>query len=367
MSNKTCQDHLGNTYASRTEMLKKYNIPNSTFGNRMKRGWSLEQALTIPNTDTTAKINKRSNPIQDHLGNWYPNIPAMCAEYGISSKVYWSRKRLLKWPLDKILTTPLQDMESPKNANPITCNGIEFKSVNALCRYYNIPRSTFKLRLKQGHTPEEAIKIKPQETKGFNKKDTSCVDPWGNKFKSQNAMYKHYGTTKDIAEGRFEHGWTLEQILLNPEKIDPHKPCIGPDGKEYAGFKIMAEAFGLTESTLRGRLKQGYTLEEAILNWDEHRLCHDHLGNTFASMTDMYLYWNTNVSSVNARKKHHSDLKDVLDVLNIRTKFDENLVILRIVKKDYFEVRYYGHSVIMSRQNIWKYWHDKHADLLIKE
>lgn len=361
---KPCKDHLGNCYSSFSAMCKAYNKPGTTVRNRLDRNWTLEQALTIDNNNTNAKIN----PIKiwtDHVGNTFPSVRAMAEHYGITEKIFWSRKRVCKWPLEKILTTPVQDQESPANAKPIECNGISFKSVNALCKYYKIPRTTFKLRLQQGYTPEEAVKIQPKEITGFASGSKKCIDPWGNEFKSQAAMYRHYGTTKDIAAGRFAHGWTLEQILMNPEKIDPHKPCIGPDGKEYAGFKIMAESFGVTEGTLRGRLVQGYSLEDALLNWDNHLIVTDHLGNRFNSKADLYEFWNTTTSTFNARLKHHDEIS-ALELISPNTTFDD-LTVSKKITKDYYEIILNGKEYIWSKKQIWTYFHNNHQHLLVKE
>ena len=42
----TCSDHLGNTFPTKSEMFKYWGITKSTFENRIRRSWSLEEALT---------------------------------------------------------------------------------------------------------------------------------------------------------------------------------------------------------------------------------------------------------------------------------------------------------------------------------
>lgn len=42
----TCSDHLGNTFPTKSEMFKHWGITKSTFENRIRRSWSLEEALT---------------------------------------------------------------------------------------------------------------------------------------------------------------------------------------------------------------------------------------------------------------------------------------------------------------------------------
>ena len=43
-----CRDHLGNEYATKSDMLTKYGMNYALFNSRMKREWTLERALTEP-------------------------------------------------------------------------------------------------------------------------------------------------------------------------------------------------------------------------------------------------------------------------------------------------------------------------------
>lgn len=42
----TCSDHLGNSFPTKSEMLSRWGISKSTFDGRLRRGWSLAEALT---------------------------------------------------------------------------------------------------------------------------------------------------------------------------------------------------------------------------------------------------------------------------------------------------------------------------------
>ena len=51
-----CTDHLGNKFKSMVDMAKFYNIPYSTFYDRLKRRkWDLERALTTPDGRSRGK------------------------------------------------------------------------------------------------------------------------------------------------------------------------------------------------------------------------------------------------------------------------------------------------------------------------
>ena len=48
MNRKKVRDHEGNVYNSVKEMCEAFDVPERTFRLRLKNGWSLEKALTIP-------------------------------------------------------------------------------------------------------------------------------------------------------------------------------------------------------------------------------------------------------------------------------------------------------------------------------
>ena len=61
--------------------------------------------------NTSRKQNPRKATWCDHLGNVFPTRKLLCEAYGISVDVYKGRVKL-KWPLELILTTPLQTQYS---------------------------------------------------------------------------------------------------------------------------------------------------------------------------------------------------------------------------------------------------------------
>ena len=213
------QDHTGKTWPSVRAMCDAFGLPMTTFNNRLKRGWTLEQALTTPN-DTTRKKHKLTKPVKDFKGVEYPTVGAMCAAYGLSEKVYWSRKRILKWDLKKNLTTPVNT--TAQNSKAITDHtGRVFPSVSELCRYYKIGLSTFRERLKRGWTVEQAITgkvtrkdIKPRPVQGEQYQQDHVSEPRPGRMGrtrrrdtavcyKREALYRH---VREILPGRVPDG-----------------------------------------------------------------------------------------------------------------------------------------------------------------
>lgn len=47
-----CADHLNREYSSKKKRAEAYGLPHSTVEFRLKSGWTLEEALTIPKIDS---------------------------------------------------------------------------------------------------------------------------------------------------------------------------------------------------------------------------------------------------------------------------------------------------------------------------
>ena len=234
-------DHLGKLHPSENAMCAAHGVPLSTYKGRLSRGWTKEQALSVPRGGTDRKVNKRDGRVPDHLGNLYPSIAAMCRAWDLSEKVYWSRKRLLKWPLEKILTTPVRENEDAANAVPVQDHeGREFRSISAMCRYWEIGLSTYRERRKRGWDVERAL---------TGKQAVIAVDAVpsedfkGVSYPSKNAMCAAYGITRYCYESRLALGWSQERALTEPLVINA-KPCEDHTGKAFPASVYMALYLG---------------------------------------------------------------------------------------------------------------------------
>ena len=80
------KDHLGNEYSSNTEMCKAYKIKLDTFLRRIKRGLSIEEALTHP-------VGKGSSKkiIDPYTGIEYDSMRAICLEYNMPYDAFYHR------------------------------------------------------------------------------------------------------------------------------------------------------------------------------------------------------------------------------------------------------------------------------------
>lgn len=240
--NNTCRDHLGNEYPSVPDMCQAYGIPPSTYANRLSRGWTIEQALTVPTNGNGPKVNpRRTRKAVDHLGQEFVSISEMCRHWGLDEKVYWSRRRIMKWPLEKILTEQVRNPRDTANAVHATDHeGRTFRSISEMCRHWKIGLSTYRERRKRGWNVERALTGK--ET-NINTDAVPCTDHLGNKYPSKNAMCRAYGITRYCYESRIGLGWTQADALTQRHVINA-KPCQDHTGKQFPASVYMALYLG---------------------------------------------------------------------------------------------------------------------------
>ena len=96
---KPCKDHRGKEYSSIREMCDYYDLDDRKFQNRIKAGYSLEAALTGEG------IERKIKPCMDHTGRKYESERKMCDAYEIGYGTFRDRIRS-GWILEDALTIP---------------------------------------------------------------------------------------------------------------------------------------------------------------------------------------------------------------------------------------------------------------------
>ena len=107
-------DHLGNKYRSLSLMARTYGIKPITLRDRLERGWSVREALTVPvDTSTHRKnVNVEGIRVQDHKGVWYNSYYELAKAYGLTISTLYGRLVRLGWSIEKALLTPTQERKT---------------------------------------------------------------------------------------------------------------------------------------------------------------------------------------------------------------------------------------------------------------
>ena len=81
-------DHLGRIYPTMGDMAKAYGLTLGCFSRRIQMGWSLEKSLTTP-VDTS----KHGEEVVDPYGNKFPMLKDMLKKYNVKGSSYYQRVR----------------------------------------------------------------------------------------------------------------------------------------------------------------------------------------------------------------------------------------------------------------------------------
>ena len=185
-----------------------------------------------------------------------------------------------------------------------------------MCKYYNVNEHTYRHRLRQGWTQEQAL---------LNLKNECITDHLGNEFKTISEMCEHYNITKSMYDTRKKQNWPLEKILT-------------------AHFDTDVQ---------------------------------DHEGNTFKTIKDMLTYYNVPIGHYNYYKSRGYSMMEILNIIpfiNTRLKNTNISLDLKIIKCAshtrvgipyelddlYFECEYQNHTVILNRNTILKLISEEH-------
>lgn len=251
---RKCTDHLGNEYPSFAAMARAYGLTMSMLRARLNAyGWDLEKALTTP-----LMKGPKQKACRDHKGKEYPSLKEMGEAYGVPCNTVYSRMKK-GWDLERILTPAAP---RPKVWKDHT--GKQYPTQKAMAEAYGIPNDVLSFRLTHGWDLESALTT-PVGAKRENSRN-KCQDHKGNIFPSKRAMAKAYGISSVTLSDRTNRGWDLERALTTPPgwKRAPEMRYKDHKGNEYPTWKAMAEAYGIPDPTFRKRLRNGYSVEEAL-------------------------------------------------------------------------------------------------------
>lgn len=266
-----CFDHKGIAYQSQTERAKAYDIAVGTVRKRMKNGWPLEQALTVPPSPDNSK-----NTATDHKGILYKSFEAMCRSYNQpSGRVHSRIKR--GWTLKEALLTPVNEENvtskiynqniSQKNI-VYDHNGKLYKSFEAMCRSYNQPSSRVQGRLKRRWPLEQALLAPSKGKSRIDSQRNMVHDHNGNEYGSELEMCKAWGRNNSTYRDRRRRGWSVKDALTkeNVREFSSSVPRhTDHEGNAFTSFDSMCSKWGQKTRTVRNRIERSnWSLQRAL-------------------------------------------------------------------------------------------------------
>lgn len=149
--------------------------------------------------------------------------------------------------------------------------GHEYKSESAMCKAHGVTRDTFIRRRASGMPLADALSPVTAEAPGRGKPRKAC-DHTGQEFRSLTEMCRKYGVSKTTYRGRMALGWSVEKALTTPEGQNK-KAAATADGMTLPSLRALQNFYGMSKD----RRRQTFASKDAIM-----RACaHDWHGRTF--------------------------------------------------------------------------------------
>lgn len=260
-------------------MAKYWNIAERTLHTRL-----ITKHMTIKDALTTPVRNTRSNRTwKDHIGNTFSSKTEMCKHWNISPSIYTGRIKL-GWSIKDALTEPPDRI--PKSAKSVTDHtGKNFRSVSEMCRYWNIPRSTYNMKIKHGKTIEEAL-TEPCETVNMSRQE--WTDHNGITYPSLNAMCRAHGISHHTFKTRLTAlGWSVKDALTKDQVISSVE-CVDINGNKFPTKRDMANYYCIPDYRLHGEKSLVENFEKILTtSW----LCKKQIGDVIIKKLITYPYF----------------------------------------------------------------------------
>lgn len=259
MSKCAIADHKGRTFESQSAMCRTWGISIDVYYDRKRKGWPLEQILETP----VGKSYAKQKPCTDHLGREFPSERAMAEAWGLDDTTYYSRKSY-GWTTEKILTTPMLGPDTKPTAKPCTDHlGREFPSEKDMAEAWGLTSDIYYSRKKQGWSTEQILATPAAKTA------KPCTDHTGREFPSEADMAGAWGLTCDTYRNRRKRGWTMKKSLETP--IQKPEPCTDHKGQEFASLTAMLAKYHVNRKTFLQRIENGATLRQALGQETEYK------------------------------------------------------------------------------------------------
>lgn len=323
----------GQRFPSASAMYRHYHTTEHWVKARLKQGDTLEQALAW-RPEGPPRSNKK--PCTDHLGQSFPSVSAMTAHWGINITTLRDR-------MDSGMTLA-EALTTPKRRGGVKDDhGRVFPSVEKLCKANGISVETYN----RNRSENKPLTYKRKPTGPF-------TDHTGKEFPSIKAMLNAWGVTKDRWTKGRKRGFSVEQILTGQTQLPNPYAVTGPDGRVFASMSEICREYSTTPATVRYRMKQGDTLEQALLHQPtEIKLASDdQMGHQFRSRSLMAKHYGILPTTLNERLKSGMTLREALTVLHPGTEPVPGIVVLYRIDDIYYAVRNHGSQDIMTWNQI---------------
>ena len=318
----------GKTYKNFTELSSAFNLTDGCVRARLKRGWSLEEALGFvfrksdsPGRDKEIEVNKKV----------YKSIKIACKALNVKN-YYTVAQRLNKYNYTNEQAFGLEPppQKKPSNAIKISIGKKTFNSKKEAANYHNVSQRLVITRLNRGWTVEEAYEIKirsPNKDKIFDqkgKKKKGYIYLITNKYNQK----QYVGITINPIKDRFNSHIYLSGPKNNKDSLEY---AIWKFGKNQFSCKKIKKTFvdklGFFERFYIKKFKtlnpKGYNINKGgagIFGGVRYKIPIFYENLMFFSLSDLARYKKILPSTLGARVRRGMSIKNAIE-----TKFRKKI------------------------------------------
>lgn len=206
-STQNVLEYKGKVYKSQLEFVKEFGFSRTYLKKCQDKSMSLDEIVSNYKNFKDGRV--------DHLGKEFKTEKEMAKHWGISLEVYKGRRRS-GWSLEKSLTTPTRLVREPVEYRDYT--GRVFSSAKSMAKEYKVSSTTLLRMLDGGKSTEEVTHFLSQRVVQ-TRRGVTCSDHLGNTFPTKSEMLEHWGMSKSTFDGRLRRGWSLEEALIGKRKV----------------------------------------------------------------------------------------------------------------------------------------------------
>ena len=275
----------GKVYPSQRELARAFGISPHSLRYALKSGRTPEQAVGLAKPSPSERSVPHHNAKQvSYKGKDYNSIRELSDDYGVP--VANVRYRLNKGDsLDDILAPqpikadPVKHEEakaetpdSGAGPQPITYRGTEYRSIRAFAQKFDADPAQVRYRLKKGWTPAQAIdraeppqKVSKSNSNMVNITEMMPVTVNGTEYHTAKALADAYELKSSVVTGRLRNGWSPEEAVeLVPHRVGKRSSFLRVQNKTFNNARDLAEAYNVPYRTVQYRLSQGASAPEAV-------------------------------------------------------------------------------------------------------
>ena len=231
--------------------------------------WELHVQEALKNTKKTTRPLVKA--IQDYGRDafTFTHLDDATSQAELNTKeVIWIDYLDTRLPKGFNATRGGQGLESGQS---VVVDGIRFRTLTAACEHFGVPISSASRWLKKG-TPEQAFGLTPKPKRKSSRGNVLEFKHDGTKhrYPSLAAAADAYGVNESNLQRRLKDGWSIQEALELVERpgAKQNKPVqVKIDGKTvtYHSRGAAAKAHGLTVNTFLDRLRRGWPIKRALL------------------------------------------------------------------------------------------------------